>query len=309
VGSCIQCSMCTYFTPPPHVCSVQQTPARRLLARAGALLQFRLVVWAGGMILTVSLPGSDRLNTLLKIPRLLKMARILRAIRIIPRLESTLPLDYGIMLVAEFVCMTALLSHWIACVWGLLPQLEHTSKDWLTQFIELYEPLSMRGARYEVSGCSLHAVACWSVVNPWCRDITSSNRPRSVPLLLARNPHDVFSHGATGWMLRVMSYVATTAAAFTEVVGQRHAVRRRTSRTPTSTASASTTQSTPLAVWGTAMCCQVCHHTKQHAGPTLSCQDSCCCDVLPAGRAPTGIESLIQHCIYASVAMQQQPQH
>jgi hypothetical protein len=39
--------------------------------------------------------------------------------------------------VSEFALMTALLSHWIACIWGLLPQLEgHGQPNWMDKFTE-----------------------------------------------------------------------------------------------------------------------------------------------------------------------------
>lgn len=69
--------------------------------------------------------------------RILRMAQVIRYQRILPRLQFAMPVDYGIMMVAEFAVMTALLSHWIACIWGLLPELEGKGNpNWMDKYLD-----------------------------------------------------------------------------------------------------------------------------------------------------------------------------
>eukprot|EP00877_Chromochloris_zofingiensis_P001182 jgi/Chrzof1/11064/Cz05g22050.t1 len=98
-----------------------------------SLIPYETIAW--GIIKNCSHPGS--VEAPLKIMRILRMAQVIRYQRILPRLQFAMPVDYGIMMVAEFAVMTALLSHWIACIWGLLPELEGKGNpNWMDKYLD-----------------------------------------------------------------------------------------------------------------------------------------------------------------------------
>lgn len=69
---------------------------------------------------------------LLRLLRLIKLARIVRASRVIKRREAEMEIKYSTMSFIKFSVIILFLTHWIACLMGLLPQLDGQSYDFLT---------------------------------------------------------------------------------------------------------------------------------------------------------------------------------
>mmetsp|Transcript_9637 Transcript_9637/g.33592 ORF Transcript_9637/g.33592 Transcript_9637/m.33592 type:complete len:824 (+) Transcript_9637:290-2761(+) len=86
----------------------------------------------------------NRLKVLrvVRLMRLAKLLRILRAARIFRRLESSFALDYSVIELLKFVLVTLLTSHWFACAFSLVANLENGPESWLTDaFPEVSDPL------------------------------------------------------------------------------------------------------------------------------------------------------------------------
>ena len=57
---------------------------------------------------------------LLRVLRILKLMRMLRASRIISRWQDHVGLSFATMSLISFSCLTCLLAHWLACLWGFM---------------------------------------------------------------------------------------------------------------------------------------------------------------------------------------------
>ncbi|KDO27239.1 hypothetical protein SPRG_07488 [Saprolegnia parasitica CBS 223.65] len=73
--------------------------------------------------------SSSNLKTLkiirvIRLFRLVKLARVFRASRIYSRWEAILGFKYTSVKLAKFLSSVLMLAHWLACLWGLTPQLE-----------------------------------------------------------------------------------------------------------------------------------------------------------------------------------------
>uniref|UniRef100_A0A061R290 Potassium voltage-gated channel Eag-related subfamily H member 2 n=1 Tax=Tetraselmis sp. GSL018 TaxID=582737 RepID=A0A061R290_9CHLO len=67
---------------------------------------------------------------------LLRLFRLTRLGRILKRVEASNSINYGAWTVLKFLLMTVILSHWVACAWGLLAVIEitidSTQDSWMT---------------------------------------------------------------------------------------------------------------------------------------------------------------------------------
>ncbi|OQS07281.1 voltage-gated ion channel superfamily [Thraustotheca clavata] len=69
--------------------------------------------------------------------RLVKLARVFRASRIYSRWEAILGFKYTNVKLVKFLSCVLMLAHWLACLWGLTPQLEVVpdgQMDWETAY-------------------------------------------------------------------------------------------------------------------------------------------------------------------------------
>ena len=57
---------------------------------------------------------------LLKMARIIKLMRMLRASRIFSRWQNHLSLSFAMLSLIKFLLLTAILAHWLACVWGFV---------------------------------------------------------------------------------------------------------------------------------------------------------------------------------------------
>jgi len=57
---------------------------------------------------------------LIKMVRLIKLVRILRASRILSRWEAFIGLSFAYMEIIQFVTITLIMSHWLACLWAFV---------------------------------------------------------------------------------------------------------------------------------------------------------------------------------------------
>ena len=83
--------------------------------------------------------SSDKLDSLrglrlLRLLRLAKLLRILRAGRVLQRLESAFALDYVATTMARFLTLTALVCHWMACMWRFMVDIENAEFSWLDAY-------------------------------------------------------------------------------------------------------------------------------------------------------------------------------
>jgi CRP-like cAMP-binding protein len=69
---------------------------------------------------------------LLRLLRLIKLARVVRAARIIKRREAEMNIKYSTLTVLKFILIIIMLTHWVSCLMGLLPDVEAASCDFLS---------------------------------------------------------------------------------------------------------------------------------------------------------------------------------
>mmetsp|Transcript_11731 Transcript_11731/g.38590 ORF Transcript_11731/g.38590 Transcript_11731/m.38590 type:complete len:644 (+) Transcript_11731:119-2050(+) len=69
-----------------------------------------------------------------RIFRLAKLLRILRSSRIFQRLENEMNINYGMIKLAKFLVVTALIAHWMACAWHLVVVVEEAHCSWVTSY-------------------------------------------------------------------------------------------------------------------------------------------------------------------------------
>jgi voltage-gated potassium channel Kch len=67
----------------------------------------------------------------LRLLKLMKLLRIFRAARIFQRLETQYTIDYSALELVKFGILALTCSHWMACAWGLLADLEDAKHNWL----------------------------------------------------------------------------------------------------------------------------------------------------------------------------------
>jgi len=86
-------------------------------------------------ILPFDMMGSlGRSIRLIRVLRLLKLARVLKASRMLARYEAKLSISYSALSMAKLMVMMIIVSHWVACLWGLLAELEGEDQHtWLKQ--------------------------------------------------------------------------------------------------------------------------------------------------------------------------------
>mmetsp|Transcript_27390 Transcript_27390/g.89649 ORF Transcript_27390/g.89649 Transcript_27390/m.89649 type:complete len:686 (+) Transcript_27390:150-2207(+) len=73
---------------------------------------------------------------LTRLLRLFKLLRVLRSGRILRRLEDNINVDYNLLMLNKFIIGTLFIAHWLACIWGLLPQVVGSYDDWVTSYFE-----------------------------------------------------------------------------------------------------------------------------------------------------------------------------
>ena len=82
-------------------------------------------------MLNTSSVGKMKVLRILRLLRLVKLLRILRAARIFARLETQYNIDYSALELAKFGVLALVTSHWMACAWGLVADLEDSDYNWL----------------------------------------------------------------------------------------------------------------------------------------------------------------------------------
>eukprot|EP00873_Tetraselmis_striata_P022072 jgi/Tetstr1/442336/TSEL_030476.t1 len=70
-----------------------------------------------------------------RVTSLLRLLRLTRIRRVVQRVEASVPINYGVWTVLNFLLMTVVLAHWMACLWGLLAvfqlELRDDSNSWM----------------------------------------------------------------------------------------------------------------------------------------------------------------------------------
>ena len=85
--------------------------------------------------------GKLKILRVLRLLRLMKLLRILRAGRIFQRLETQYQIDYSQLELVKFVILALMTSHWMACAFGIVADLEDSEYNWMyyTAFNEYTE--------------------------------------------------------------------------------------------------------------------------------------------------------------------------
>jgi voltage-gated potassium channel Kch len=75
--------------------------------------------------------GKLKILRVLRLLRLMKLLRILRAGRIFQRLETQYQIDYSKLELVKFAILAMITSHWMACTWGIVADLEDAEYNWM----------------------------------------------------------------------------------------------------------------------------------------------------------------------------------
>ena len=75
--------------------------------------------------------GKLKILRVLRLLRLMKLLRILRAGRIFQRLETQYQIDYAQLELVKFVILALVTSHWMACAFGIVADLEDAEYNWM----------------------------------------------------------------------------------------------------------------------------------------------------------------------------------
>ena len=75
--------------------------------------------------------GKLKILRVLRLLRLMKLLRILRAGRIFQRLETQYQIDYSKLELVKFVILALITSHWMACAFGIVADLEASDHNWM----------------------------------------------------------------------------------------------------------------------------------------------------------------------------------
>lgn len=108
--------------------------------------------------------SSDDMNNLkaLRIARLLrlfKLLRILRAGRMFDRWESSIAINYSVLTLCQFVALTIVVAHWLACLWHMTVSIEDKAVNWVTNY---GDPADSEGS---LSTAEVYVVALyWAVM-------------------------------------------------------------------------------------------------------------------------------------------------
>lgn len=89
--------------------------------------------------------NSDDLNNLkalriARLMRLFKLLRILRAGRMFDRWESSIAINYSVMTLVQFVALTIVVAHWLACLWHMTVSIENDETNWVTNYGDPADP-------------------------------------------------------------------------------------------------------------------------------------------------------------------------
>jgi hypothetical protein len=100
--------------------------------------------------------------------RVLRLCRLLRLVRIMGYIKaqiSHVKLDYNLLNLIMLTLLLMVFSHWMACMWRLVPQLEHADVDWLDYFgfesddVHMYEVCASPSKHVPLKHTHAHAHA------------------------------------------------------------------------------------------------------------------------------------------------------
>ena len=86
--------------------------------------------------------GHLKLLRIIRLLRMFKIVRVFRASRIIRRWEAQLGMSFALVSLSKFFFGTLILAHWMACLWGLIPQFEDLGEDelsWMRHYDRLIQ--------------------------------------------------------------------------------------------------------------------------------------------------------------------------
>eukprot|EP00924_Labyrinthula_sp_SR-Ha-C_P002834 maker-scaffold_13-snap-gene-8.4-mRNA-1 protein AED:0.00 eAED:0.00 QI:61/1/1/1/1/1/2/317/622 len=78
--------------------------------------------------------GSIRFLRIIRVLKLLKILRVLKLSVLYREFHDSIPLKHTTVTLLRFVCMMLFLSHWVACILRLVPELHHIGTDVVLEF-------------------------------------------------------------------------------------------------------------------------------------------------------------------------------
>ncbi|OQS01125.1 voltage-gated ion channel superfamily [Achlya hypogyna] len=97
-----------------------------------SIVPYDLISWsmAASSEFTAAQTQNVKVLRLMRVLRILKLTRVFRASRIIKRWNAVLGFPIAITQLGKYALVIIILAHWMACLWGCVPQYEDSNWNW-----------------------------------------------------------------------------------------------------------------------------------------------------------------------------------
>ena len=119
-----------------------------------------------GVVLASDSVQNVKALRLIRLLRLIKLLRLFRTSRVIGRWSPLIPIRYSVMSLVKFAFAMLMTAHWLACLLGIIPDLESSSWDDLTpaEIAAGQVPVNWQVAYFEGSlGYSRDSYGVWTI--------------------------------------------------------------------------------------------------------------------------------------------------
>ncbi|KDO23847.1 hypothetical protein SPRG_11279 [Saprolegnia parasitica CBS 223.65] len=97
-----------------------------------SIVPYDLISWGMATSTAFTLHQTQNVKALqvMRLLRILKLTRVFRASRILQRWKAVLGFPVAMTQLGKYACVMILLAHWMACLWGYVPQYQDDERNW-----------------------------------------------------------------------------------------------------------------------------------------------------------------------------------
>jgi len=111
--------------------------------------------------------GNLKVLRIMRCARLIKLVRIIKASAMLQKLKRRVGLKYSTIKLIQFVVMVVVVTHWLSCLWMLIPRIEATDTNWIGKYYhkQLENVTVVDPVTYDIDASQLY-LAClyWSIM-------------------------------------------------------------------------------------------------------------------------------------------------
>jgi hypothetical protein len=111
--------------------------------------------------------GNLKVLRMMRCARLIKLVRIIKASAMLQKLKRRVGLKYSTIKLIQFVVMVVVITHWLSCLWMLIPRIEATDTNWIGKYYhkQLKNVTVVDPVTYDIDASQLY-LAClyWSTM-------------------------------------------------------------------------------------------------------------------------------------------------